>query len=94
MPPMAASEPAADPSDDDADAAPRPPAFAQETVVAGTTGQGGGKDVAEKKQRRLGPFVMGGRLGVEGTPSLFINGRRFDESTTSLAAYIREELDQ
>jgi protein-disulfide isomerase len=36
----------------------------------------------------------GRRLGVEGTPTFFINGRRFREAPTSLPAYVREELDQ
>lgn len=36
----------------------------------------------------------GHRLGVEGTPSFFINGRRFSEAPSSLPAYVREELDQ
>ena len=36
----------------------------------------------------------GERLDVSGTPSFFINGRRFREPPTSLPAYIREELDQ
>jgi hypothetical protein len=33
-------------------------------------------------------------LGVEGTPTFFINGRRFHEPPSALAAYVREELDQ
>lgn len=36
----------------------------------------------------------GSRLGVEGTPTFFINGRRFSEAPSSLPAYVREELDQ
>lgn len=36
----------------------------------------------------------GRRLGVEGTPTFFINGRRFREAPTSLPTYVREELDQ
>lgn len=36
----------------------------------------------------------GSRLGVEGTPTFFVNGRRFREPPTSLPAYVREELDQ
>lgn len=36
----------------------------------------------------------GHRLGIEGTPSFFVNGRRFSEAPTSLPAYVREELDQ
>jgi protein-disulfide isomerase len=33
-------------------------------------------------------------LDVEGTPTFFINGRRFHEPPSSLANYVREELDQ
>ncbi|MGF1466153.1 MAG: DsbA family protein [Sandaracinaceae bacterium] len=36
----------------------------------------------------------GRRLGVEGTPAFFVNGRRFSEPPTALGAYIREELDR
>lgn len=36
----------------------------------------------------------GRQLDVEGTPTFFINGRRFREAPTSLPAYVREELDQ
>lgn len=36
----------------------------------------------------------GRRLGIEGTPTFFINGRRFREPPASLPAYVREELDQ
>ncbi|MDQ3035529.1 MAG: DsbA family protein [Myxococcota bacterium] len=36
----------------------------------------------------------GRRLGVEGTPTFFVNGRRFREPPTSLPAYVREELDR
>ncbi|AKF06338.1 DsbA family protein [Sandaracinus amylolyticus] len=36
----------------------------------------------------------GRRLNVEGTPTFFVNGRRFREPPTSLPAYVREELDQ
>ncbi len=37
---------------------------------------------------------VGHRAGVEGTPTLFINGRRFRESPASLLAYLREELER
>ena len=36
----------------------------------------------------------GQHLSVDSTPSFFVNGRRFREPPSSLAAYIREELDQ
>ncbi len=36
----------------------------------------------------------GHRLDVNGTPTFFINGRRFREPPTSLSSYVREELDQ
>ena len=36
----------------------------------------------------------GHNLNVEGTPTFFINGRRFSEPPSALAAYVREELDQ
>lgn len=39
---------------------------------------------------------IGHRIGVRGTPSIFINGRRYDMSMDleSLRAYIQEELDR
>lgn len=33
------------------------------------------------------------RLGVEGTPAMFVNGRRYPEAPRSLPAYIEEELE-
>ncbi len=36
----------------------------------------------------------GHELGVEGTPTFFINGRRFHEAPSALAHYVAEELDQ
>lgn len=36
----------------------------------------------------------GRRVGVDGTPAFFINGRRFMEGASSLSAYVREELDR
>ena len=36
----------------------------------------------------------GERVGVDSTPTMFVNGRRFREPPTALSAYIREELDQ
>ena len=38
--------------------------------------------------------AMGREAGVRGTPTIFVNGRRFNEPPTSLPAYVREELDQ
>lgn len=35
----------------------------------------------------------GKRVGVEGTPTFFVNGRAFREPPSALPAYIREELD-
>ncbi|MCA9608194.1 MAG: thioredoxin domain-containing protein [Myxococcales bacterium] len=37
---------------------------------------------------------VGREAGVEGTPSFFVNGRRFSEPPQALADYIREALDQ
>jgi len=37
---------------------------------------------------------LGRRLGVEGTPSFFIDGRRFQEPPSALNEYVREALDQ
>lgn len=49
---------------------------------------------ADATQARVDADREAGReLGVEGTPTLFVNGRRFRESPTSLNAYLREELD-
>jgi len=36
---------------------------------------------------------LGHENGVEGTPSFFINGRRFSEPPSALADYVREALD-
>jgi len=36
----------------------------------------------------------GRRAGVEGTPSFFVNGRRFSEAPSALTQYVREALDQ
>jgi len=35
----------------------------------------------------------GVRLGVDSTPTIIINGRRFEESPRALVAYLREELE-
>jgi glutaredoxin len=38
--------------------------------------------------------AIGRQVGVEGTPSLYVNGRPFREPVQALGAYIREELDR
>ena len=46
-------------------------------------------------QRRIdADRQKGHRVGVQGTPTIFINGRLFHENPQSLIAYLREELDQ
>lgn len=37
--------------------------------------------------------AQGEKLGVQGTPTIFVNGRRFEESPEALPAYIDEEID-
>jgi protein-disulfide isomerase len=37
---------------------------------------------------------QGIEVGVEGTPTMFVNGRHFSEPPEALLAYLREELDQ
>ena len=37
--------------------------------------------------------ALGIRLGIEATPSFFVDGRAFRESPRSLAAYVKEELE-
>ena len=37
--------------------------------------------------------ALGQKLGIEATPSLFVDGRPFRESPRNLAAYIKEELE-
>ena len=50
---------------------------------------------SEATQRRIDADKARGRdLDISGTPSIFVNGRRFPEGPRSLAAYIQEELDQ
>lgn len=49
---------------------------------------------AETQQRVEADKQQGQRLGVEGTPTFFVNGRRFREPPSSLSAYIAEALDQ
>lgn len=36
----------------------------------------------------------GRRVGVDSTPTIFVNGRRYDEPVEAMAAYLQEELDQ
>jgi protein-disulfide isomerase len=49
---------------------------------------------AAETQRRIEQNQqLGEGAGVEGTPSFFINGRRFEEPWEYLSAYVREELD-
>lgn len=49
---------------------------------------------SETQDRVEATKELGRQLGVEGTPSFFINGRRFTEPPQALADYVREELDQ
>jgi protein-disulfide isomerase len=37
--------------------------------------------------------ALGQKLGIEATPSFFVDARPFRESPRNLAAYIREELE-
>jgi protein-disulfide isomerase len=48
----------------------------------------------ETKKRIEADKAEGERVGVKGTPTVFVNGRRFEEPLRSLPAYIEEELDQ
>jgi len=51
--------------------------------------------VAAATQRRIEQDkAEGQRVGVEGTPTFFVNGRAFHGAPSALPAYIREELDQ
>lgn len=49
---------------------------------------------AETQRRIEADKAEGQRAGVEGTPTFFVNGRRFREPPSALPAYLREELDQ
>lgn len=60
-----------------------------------------GLDVARFRADRSSPEVQaridadlaeGARLGIEGTPTLFVAGRRFREPMRALDAYVKEEL--
>lgn len=49
---------------------------------------------AEATQRRVEADKQEGqRIGVDSTPTFFVEGRRFQEPPSSLAAYLREALD-
>lgn len=48
----------------------------------------------ETQRRVEADREAGHDIDVQGTPTLVINGRRFAENPSSLAAYIREELEQ
>ncbi|HEX7477989.1 MAG TPA: thioredoxin domain-containing protein [Polyangiales bacterium] len=49
---------------------------------------------SEAVQKRLDASkAEGQKLGVEATPSFYVNGRQFRESPRALVAYVREELD-
>lgn len=50
---------------------------------------------AAETQRRVEQDKQEGeRVGVAGTPTFFVNGRRFQEPPSALSAYIREALDE
>lgn len=49
---------------------------------------------AETQRRIERDKQEGQRIGVEGTPSFFVNGREFREPPSALPSYIREELDE
>jgi thiol-disulfide isomerase/thioredoxin len=44
-------------------------------------------------QRVEADKALGQKLGIEATPSFFVDGRQFRESPRNLAAYIKEELE-
>ncbi|MBN8614710.1 MAG: thioredoxin domain-containing protein [Deltaproteobacteria bacterium] len=48
----------------------------------------------ETQRRVEADREVGHGVDVQGTPTLYINGRHFAEAPTSLAAYLREELEQ
>ncbi|MCX7807810.1 MAG: DsbA family protein [Deltaproteobacteria bacterium] len=49
---------------------------------------------SEETQKRIeADRNLGRAIGVDHTPTIFINGRRFEESLTSLASYLRETLE-
>jgi protein-disulfide isomerase len=54
------------------------------------------RDMRSEESRRAveRDRALGRQVGVTGTPTLFVNGRRFRGPLRSLPAYIQEELDQ
>jgi protein-disulfide isomerase len=49
---------------------------------------------SETSQKRIDASkAEGQKLGVEATPSFFVNGRQFREAPRALVAYVREELE-
>jgi protein-disulfide isomerase len=51
--------------------------------------------VSDATQRRIdADKAAGHEIGVTGTPTILVNGRRFREPPRALSAYIQEELDQ
>jgi protein-disulfide isomerase len=53
-------------------------------------------DMASAETQRIidANKAAGRELDVSGTPTIFVNGRRFREHPRALPSYIREELDQ
>ena len=51
-------------------------------------------EASETQDRIEADREQGHHLGVEGTPTFFINGRRFHEPPSALADYVREALDE
>jgi protein-disulfide isomerase len=50
---------------------------------------------SSETQRRIDADREAGQdIDIQGTPTLIINGRRFNANPSSLNAYIREELEQ
>ena len=47
----------------------------------------------EVQQRIASDRKQGEAAGVEGTPSIYVNGRKFDEPLKALPAYLKEELE-
>ena len=48
---------------------------------------------SEVDQRIASDRALGQKLGIEATPSFFINGRPFREGPRALSAYLKEELE-
>lgn len=49
---------------------------------------------AATQERIDGNKELGREVGVRGTPTIFVNGRRFNGEVESLVAYVQEELEQ